>query len=157
NLWFKGDVVSMGTVAEQSSSLPSILESAASKPVPCKRFGGTQIGRKGANGLNISAHNLAEYGAVSSSDECNRMESIMRVSHLAIPLGLTLMNTGELRAEDSILRDLSVEQATAFQAGTPAPGSLRISTWVDRHDLTYARGDDVRIFVKTNEDAYVTI
>ena len=81
----------------------------------------------------------------------------MRVSHLAILLGLTLMNTGELRAEDSILRDLSVEQATAFQAGTPAPGSLRISTWVDRHDLTYARGDAVRIFVKTNEDAYVTI
>ena len=124
----------------------------------CKRFGGTQIGRKGANGLNISARNLAEYGAVSSSDEsCNRMESIMRVSHLAILLGLTLMNTGELRAEDSILRDLSVEQATAFQAGTPAPGSLRVSTWVDRHDLTYARGDAVRIFVKTNEDAYVTI
>jgi hypothetical protein len=85
------------------------------------------------------------------------MESIMRVSHLAILLGLTLMNTGELCAEDSILRDLSVEQATAFQAGTPAPGSLRISTWVDRHDLTYARGDAVRIFVKTNEDAYVTI
>ena len=81
----------------------------------------------------------------------------MRVSHLAILLGLTLMNTGELRAEDSILRDLSVQQATAFQAGTPAPGSLRISTWVDRHDLTYARGDAVRIFVKTNEDAYVTI
>ena len=81
----------------------------------------------------------------------------MRVSHLAILLGLTLMNTGELRAEDSILRDLSAEQATAFQAGTPAPGSLRISTWVDRHDLTYARGDYVRIFVKTNEDAYVTV
>ena len=81
----------------------------------------------------------------------------MRVSHLAILLGLTLMNTGELRAEDSMLRDLSVEQATAFHAGTPAPGSLRISTWVDRHDLTYARGDAVRIFVKTNEDAYVTI
>jgi hypothetical protein len=81
----------------------------------------------------------------------------MRVSHLAILLGLTLMNTGELSAEDSILRDLSAEQATAFQAGTPAPGSLRVSTWVDRHDLTYARGDAVRIFVKTNEDAYVTI
>ena len=48
----------------------------------------------------------------------------MRVSQLAILLGLTLMNTGEPRAEDSILRDLSVEQATAFQVGTPAPGSL---------------------------------
>jgi len=34
NPWFKGDVVPMGTVAKQSSSLPSILESAASKPVP---------------------------------------------------------------------------------------------------------------------------
>src|SRR5262245_49043245 len=124
----------------------------------CKRFGGTQIGRKGANGLNISARDLAAYVAVSFSDEpCNRMESIMRVSHLAILLGLTLVNTGELRADDSILRDLSAEQATAFQAGSPAPGSLRVSTWVDRHDLTYARGDAVRIFVKTNEDAYVTI
>jgi Domain of unknown function (DUF4384) len=81
----------------------------------------------------------------------------MRLSHLAIPLGVVLMNTGELGAEDLILRDLSAEQATAFQAGTPAPGSLRVSTWVDRHDLTYARGDGVRIFVKTNEDAYVTI
>src|SRR5262249_39937405 len=41
----------------------------------CKRFGGTQIGRKGSNGLNISALNLAEYGAVSSTDKpCNRME-----------------------------------------------------------------------------------
>jgi Domain of unknown function (DUF4384) len=85
------------------------------------------------------------------------MESIMRVSRLAMLLGLTLMNTGELRAEESILRDLSAEQTAAFQAGTPAPGSLRVSTWVDRRDLTYALGDAVRIFVKTNEDAYVTI
>ena len=80
----------------------------------------------------------------------------MHVSHLAILL-VTLMTTSELRAEDTILRDLSAEQATAFQAGAPAPGSLRVSTWVDRHDLTYARADAVRIFVKTNEDAYVTI
>jgi hypothetical protein len=85
------------------------------------------------------------------------MESIMRVPHLAILLGLTLTTTGELRAEDWILRDLSAEQATAFQAGTTAPGSLRVSTWVDRHDLTYARGDAVRIFVRTSEDAYVTV
>jgi hypothetical protein len=83
------------------------------------------------------------------------MESIMRV--LAILLGLTVMTTNELRAENSILRDLSAEQATAFQAGASGPVSLRVSTWVDRHDLTYARGDAVRIFVKTNEDAYVTI
>jgi Domain of unknown function (DUF4384) len=83
-------------------------------------------------------------------------ENIMRVSHLAVLFGVALVTSG-LRAEDSLLRDLSVEQATAFQAGTPAPGSLRVSAWVDRHDLTYARGDAVRIFVKTNEDAYVTI
>jgi hypothetical protein len=81
----------------------------------------------------------------------------MRVSLLAILLGLALITTGELRAEDSMLRDLSAEQATAFQAGIPAPGTLRVSAWVDRHDLTYARGDAVRIFVKMNEDAYVTI
>ena len=80
----------------------------------------------------------------------------MRASHLAVLFGVALVTSG-LRAEDSLLRDLSAEQATAFQAGTPAPGSLRVSAWVDRHDLTYARGDAVRIFVKTNEDAYVTI
>jgi hypothetical protein len=80
----------------------------------------------------------------------------MRISHLAVLFGVALVTSG-LRAEDSLLRDLSAEQATAFQAGTPAPGSLRVSAWVDRHDLTYARGDAIRIFVKTNEDAYVTI
>ena len=71
----------------------------------------------------------------------------MRASHLAVLFGVALVTSG-LRAEDSLLRDLSAEQATAFQAGTPAPGSLRVSAWVDRHDLTYARGDAVRIFVK---------
>ena len=82
----------------------------------------------------------------------------MRVSHLALAVLFEVaLVTNGLRAEDSLLRDLSAEQATAFQAGTPASGSLRVSAWVDRHDLTYARGDTVRIFVKTNEDAYVTI
>ena len=82
----------------------------------------------------------------------------MRVSHLALAVLFEVaLVTNGVRAEDSLLRDLSAEQATAFQAGTPAPGSLRVSAWVDRHDLTYARGDAVRIFVKTNEDAYVTI
>src|SRR5262249_55392202 len=56
----------MGTVAEQSSGLPSIFEFRGFQARACKRFGGTQIGRKGANDLNISARNLAEYGATAS-------------------------------------------------------------------------------------------
>ena len=38
-----------------------------------------------------------------------------------------------------------------------APGSLEVVAWVDRSDYTYARGEDVTIFVETNKDAYVTV
>ena len=81
----------------------------------------------------------------------------MRLFHLTATLGLALVTTSAVHAQDSMLRELSVEQASALQAGTATPGSLRVSAWVDRHDLTYAIGDTVRIFVKSNEDAYVTV
>jgi len=54
-------------------------------------------------------------------------------------------------------RDLSIEQTTAFQAGTPRPGSLKVSIGADRRDATYAIGETARLFISANEDAYVTV
>ena len=54
-------------------------------------------------------------------------------------------------------RDLSAEQARAYQAGKPKPGSLSIMTLLDRADATYALGETLRMAVKSNEDAYVTV
>jgi hypothetical protein len=60
-------------------------------------------------------------------------------------------------ADDEALRDLSVEQTGVAHAGASRPGTLRMTTWFDRSDMTYAQGEAVRIFVQTNEDAYVTV
>ncbi|GGE24659.1 hypothetical protein GCM10011390_50120 [Aureimonas endophytica] len=54
-------------------------------------------------------------------------------------------------------RDLSVVQAQALSAAKPAASSLTVLTLLDRFDATYALGEKVRLGVKTNEDAYVTV
>ena len=54
-------------------------------------------------------------------------------------------------------RDLSDEQTRAYNAGKPRPGSLSIMTLLDRADATYAVGETLRLAVKSNEDAYVTV
>ena len=60
-------------------------------------------------------------------------------------------------------RDLTVEQtaiytvqATAPAAAAPA-GALSVVAWVDHADNTYAVGEAVRLFVRSNKDAYVTV
>ena len=53
-----------------------------------------------------------------------------------------------LSAEQEIVKDVNV---------VSAPGGLDVVAWVDRSDYTYARGEDVTIFVETNKDAYVTV
>lgn len=54
-------------------------------------------------------------------------------------------------------RDLSEDQTRAWLAGKPKPGSLSIMTLLDRADATYALGETLRLAVKSNEDAYVTV
>ena len=58
-------------------------------------------------------------------------------------------------------RDLSVAQ-TAFYtvqtvAAAPGQGRLSVTAWVDHPDNTYAVGEAVRLFVRANKDAYVTV
>jgi hypothetical protein len=60
-------------------------------------------------------------------------------------------------AEQAAQRSLTLGQHGAAAAGTARPGSLRVTTRFDRPDLTYRKGDTVRLTVETNEDAYVTV
>jgi hypothetical protein len=55
------------------------------------------------------------------------------------------------------MRQLSVQQQQVYQAGGSPTGSLRLEAQFDRPDPLYAAGEQVRIMVKVNEDAYVTI
>ena len=60
-------------------------------------------------------------------------------------------------------RDLTVEQTAIYtvQASTPtavAPaGALNVVAWVDHADNTYAVGEAVRLYVRSNKDAYLTV
>ena len=58
-------------------------------------------------------------------------------------------------------RDLTVEQTAIYtvQASTAAApaGALSVVAWVDHADNTYAVGEAVRLFVRSNKDAYVTV
>ncbi|OQW92474.1 MAG: hypothetical protein BWK78_01610 [Thiotrichaceae bacterium IS1] len=53
--------------------------------------------------------------------------------------------------------DLTVEQRP-ITVITPARSStLRVTAWVDRNDSTYQFGEEVYLYVSTNEDAYITV
>jgi len=53
--------------------------------------------------------------------------------------------------------DLNAEQIRVFRAGKPRPGSLQILTLLDRADATYGIGETLRLAVKSNEAAYITV
>ena len=75
---------------------------------------------------------------------------------LALTAGLAAGNAA-LAQEDRVL---TVEQ-TAIQAVQAPPASaanpLDVVAWVDHATNTYAQGEQVRVFVQTNKDAYVTV
>ena len=67
---------------------------------------------------------------------------------------------GAQEAEQAPLsRTLSVEQTTVYDVLPPAQvqGDLDVVAWVDRPDYTYAGGENVKLFVETSKDAYVTV
>jgi hypothetical protein len=59
--------------------------------------------------------------------------------------------------EDPMMRIITVEQVAAFNAGSPKQSDLQIDASVDRPDRTYARGEVLKLSIKTNQDAFVTI
>ena len=78
---------------------------------------------------------------------------------LAIAAALIGASAADALAQED--RVLTVEQ-TAIQAvqAPPPPAAanpLGVVAWVDHADNTYAHGEQVRLFVQTNKDAYVTV
>ena len=73
------------------------------------------------------------------------------------PLALALLAGSTAIGLAQTVRDLSVEQTQVFNAGAVKPGSLSVMTLLDRADATYAVGEAVRLAIKANEDAYVTV
>ncbi len=59
-------------------------------------------------------------------------------------------------AQAPMTRDLTVEQRPMADLVVPASG-LKVDVWVDRRDQSYRPGDSVKIAIRTNEDAYVSI
>ena len=58
------------------------------------------------------------------------------------------------------VRNLTIEQAAVHSVQAPdaeAPDSLGVTAWVDHADNTYAVGEQVRLFVKVNKDAWITV
>ena len=66
-------------------------------------------------------------------------------------------------ADRPLSRSLTVEQAAIYDVQPPARPAvaggdgLEVLAWVNRPDYTYARGEDVQVFVETSKDAYVTV
>lgn len=55
------------------------------------------------------------------------------------------------------MRDLTVEQSSVYAAAAPRPGRLQVAARVDRPDGVYAARERLRLFVRVNEEAYVTV
>ena len=79
---------------------------------------------------------------------------------LASALAAAAPVSGLAGDEAAAARDLTVKQTAVFPVQAPAPASgdaLRVVAWVDHADNRYAIGEAVRIFVRTNKDAYLTV
>ena len=65
---------------------------------------------------------------------------------------------GQLHRSHDPQRDLTVQQIAVFGIKAPKPtNGLNVVAWVDHADNTYAVGEAVRLFVRTNKDAYLTV
>ncbi len=53
-------------------------------------------------------------------------------------------------------RDLSVQQQAIAEIVAPNP-RLRVTAWVDQEDNRYDIGEAIQLFVRVNEDAYITV
>jgi hypothetical protein len=59
-------------------------------------------------------------------------------------------------SDEPAVRDITVVQQS-FVNIAPPQQPFNVTAWVDREDNTYAPGDTLRIFARSNEDAYLTV
>lgn len=83
------------------------------------------------------------------------------ISVIAATTACVLLLTATTRlalADDAaVTRDLSLEQLKIFKAGSAKQNSLQVTATVNRKDLTYAKGETVKLHVRVNEDAHVLV
>jgi uncharacterized protein DUF4384 len=86
------------------------------------------------------------------------MRSIFTIASVAASALLLTAATNLASADDdAAMRDLSVEQIKIFKAGPAKQTALQVTAAVDRADLTYAKGETVKLQVKVSEDAHVLV
>jgi Domain of unknown function (DUF4384) len=81
----------------------------------------------------------------------------MRISKYLVTASLLALSTAVASAEETQLRDLTVEQAPLAQIIAPHGGSLRTTIVADHPDAVYAIGEFVHLTAISNEDAFVTV
>ncbi|MCA0188469.1 MAG: hypothetical protein LCH90_21235, partial [Proteobacteria bacterium] len=69
----------------------------------------------------------------------------MKVIRNTFIAALAILTGPAFAADEPGSRDLTVEQNTVAQSGTPRPGSLQVQVASDRPDATYAIGETVRL------------
>ena len=85
------------------------------------------------------------------------------VAVAALAVAFAAAGLGSSQALADAARDLTVEQTAMYTMQAPAPvatapaNALRVVAWVDHADNTYAVGEAVRLFVRSNKDAYLTV
>ena len=63
-----------------------------------------------------------------------------------------------IASSEDVQRDLTVQQNAVFSIVAPKPeDGLKVTAWADREDNTYAVGESIRLYVRTNKDAYVNV
>ena len=67
-----------------------------------------------------------------------------------------LLLTSSASAEPEGTKDLTIDQKYVAEFAVAA-SDLKVTTWVDHKDDTYRVGDTLKLFVKTNRDAFITV
>ena len=80
--------------------------------------------------------------------------NLFKLANLAVLTALCATSSPASAQEE---RYLSLEQTRAYHAGRPSPGALSIAMLLDHADAVYGVGETLRLAVRSNEDAYVTV
>ena len=77
-----------------------------------------------------------------------------------LAIGCATLAPAQAQDGTSGARDPAMEQAAEYVAQAPGaavPDSLRVTAWVDHVDNAHAVSEQLRLFVKASEDAYLTV
>lgn len=85
------------------------------------------------------------------------MRSIPTKATLVVAALLLTVSSWASAEDDALARDLTLDQVKVFKAGATKQTGLQIIASLDRADRTYAKGENVRLSVKVNEDTHILI